>query len=80
MWRLGSSPSFSTSSAHAAKYSCSCSSRYLHVVTVKTWPGLFKAHRLVCHSTLGWRVIKKKKKVRAPPSTPPPAPPDTCTW
>ena len=22
----------------------------------------FKAHRLVYHSTLGWRVIKKKKK------------------
>ena len=24
---------------------------------------VFKAHRLVYHSTLGWRVIKKKKKV-----------------
>ena len=24
--------------------------------------GDFKAHRLVYHSTLGWRVIKKKKK------------------
>ena len=24
---------------------------------------MFKAHRLVCHSTLGWRVIIKKKKV-----------------
>jgi len=23
---------------------------------------VFKAHRLVYHSTLGWRVIKKKKK------------------
>ena len=23
---------------------------------------VFKAHRLVCHSTLGWRVIKKKNK------------------
>jgi len=23
---------------------------------------LFKAHRLVYHSTLGWRVIKKKRK------------------
>jgi hypothetical protein len=23
---------------------------------------VFKANRLVCHSTLGWRVIKKKKK------------------
>jgi len=23
---------------------------------------VFKAHRLVNHSTLGWRVIKKKKK------------------
>ena len=23
---------------------------------------MFKAHRLVHHSTLGWRVIKKKKK------------------
>jgi len=22
---------------------------------------VFKAHRLVCHSTLGWRVINKKK-------------------
>ena len=25
--------------------------------------GVFKAHRLVYHSTVGWRVIKKKKKV-----------------
>jgi len=25
---------------------------------------VFKAHRLVYHSTLGWRVIKKKKKNR----------------
>ena len=24
---------------------------------------VFKAHRLVYHSTLGWRVIKKKKRV-----------------
>jgi len=24
---------------------------------------VFKAHRLVYHSTLGWRVIKKKKKI-----------------
>ena len=23
---------------------------------------VFKAQRLVCHSTLGWRIIKKKKK------------------
>ena len=27
----------------------------------------FKAHRLVYHSTLGWRVIKKKKKVWGQP-------------
>ena len=34
----------------------------------------FKAHRLVYHSTLGWRAIKKKKKVIAPPpSRAPPA-------
>ena len=25
--------------------------------------GVFKAHRLLYHSTLGWRVIKKKKGV-----------------
>ena len=25
---------------------------------------VFKAHRLLYHSTLGWRVIKKKKKLR----------------
>ena len=25
---------------------------------------VFQAHRLLCHSTLGFRVIKKKKKVR----------------
>ena len=24
---------------------------------------VFKAHRLLYHSTLGWRVIKKKKKI-----------------
>ena len=24
---------------------------------------VFKAHRLVYHSTLGWRVIKKKREV-----------------
>ena len=24
---------------------------------------VFKAHRLAYHSTLGWKVIKKKKKV-----------------
>jgi len=24
---------------------------------------MFKAHRLVYHSTLGWRVIKKKKRI-----------------
>ena len=27
---------------------------------------VFKAHRRVYHSTLGWRVIKKKKSGRAP--------------
>ena len=27
---------------------------------------MFKAHRLVYHSTLGWRVIKKKKKSAHP--------------
>ena len=27
---------------------------------------VFKAHRLVHHTTLGWRVIKKKKKHLAP--------------
>jgi len=25
---------------------------------------VFKAHRLVYHSTLGWRVIKKREKVQ----------------
>ena len=31
---------------------------------VQRFPGglVFKAHRLVYHSTLGWRVLKKKKK------------------
>jgi len=35
------------------------------VLVVKRFRGglVFKAHRLVYHSTLGWRVIKKKKKV-----------------
>jgi len=27
---------------------------------------VFKAHRIVYHSTLGWRVIKKKKKKLQP--------------
>jgi len=27
---------------------------------------VFKAHRLVYHSTLGWRVIKKKKYSSSP--------------
>ena len=27
---------------------------------------VFKAHRIVCHSTLGWRVIKKKKRPALP--------------
>ena len=27
---------------------------------------VFKAHRLLYHSTLGWRVIKKKKKAPSP--------------
>ena len=27
---------------------------------------VFKAHRLVYHSTLGWRVIKKKEKKKNP--------------
>ena len=36
---------------------------------VKRFPGglVFKAHRLLYHSTLGVRVIKKKKKVGANP-------------
>ena len=29
---------------------------------------VFKAHRLVYHSSLGWRVIKKKKKFVFEPS------------
>jgi len=29
-------------------------------------PLAFKAHRLVYHSTLGWRVIKNKKKKQLP--------------
>jgi len=34
------------------------------VRNVKRFRGglVFKAHRLVCHSTLGWRVIQKKKE------------------
>ena len=32
-------------------------------VTLRKWAhGIFKAHRLLYHSTLGLRVIKKKKK------------------
>jgi len=30
---------------------------------------VFKARRLLYHSTLGWRVIKKKKK-KGPPASP----------
>ena len=32
------------------------------VVRVHRGGLIFKAHRLVYHSTLGWRVIKKKEK------------------
>ena len=31
---------------------------------------VFKAHKLVCHSTLGWRVVKKKKKRPREPRDP----------
>jgi len=35
----------------------------LHRNVQRSQDGLvFKAHRLLCHSTLGWRVIKKKQK------------------
>ena len=32
---------------------------------------MFKAHRLVYHSTLGWRVIKKRKRIRYRPGADP---------
>ena len=40
---------------------------------------VFKAHGLVYHSTLGWRVITKKKKYSTSPvrDSPPPAAPSS---
>jgi len=35
---------------------------------------MFKAHRLLCHSTLGSKAIKKKKKGKRPVVTPSAAP------
>ena len=35
---------------------------FLHVEELRL---VFKAHRLLYHSTLGWRVIKKKKQEAA---------------
>ena len=49
---------------------------------------MFEAHRVVYHSTLGWRVIDKKKvdhvcwpstAACTPPQTPPPAEGSSCS-